>query len=512
MSKGDVIKVQNNFIEGLKKFDGVLTKNVLDLDGLKFIIEKYKIEQIIIRKLISYMYNYPNILIYLNKYLNYLSIAQCDLVDFIKAYRYILQCNGVLDSRCFYYMKSTTCKDTHQMNIINLLDKYFIERFNIYFNYKELLFFYNLYLNEIITKQDIYEIDLLVNNNEKTIDLGDFEPEKKKESISVNKLIKQYNDSSQGIDLINNEIYKRKLEHCQNCQFFGKELVPFDGNVININNIDVLMINLYPDLSDLKEKRTFRETSIIRKNISLFPENIKWAIVNLIPCAFKSKSEIGENTESIKEYVINNCNVVLDYIKKNLNPKLVILIGEECSSIFLPNINFADELGQLIEEKYVPVFHPSSLRNPKAQVRGKSHWENIQKIVKSLSTSMNDSEQQSNSAAEKEQSKIIEEDVILEPVDVKKYEPKKSDKKKLLLLDVKEIENGKSILIILTDEQGNKYYQKKKNIINGYVKTTSFKECDILTDSVDMEFIMNKNEKMKLIKLLREKMLRLKGT
>ena len=53
-------------------------------------------------------------------------------------------------------------------------------------------------------------------------------------------------------------------------------------------------------------------------------------------------------------------------------------------------------------------------------------------------------------------------------------------------------------------------YEKKKNIISGYVKETSFKNCSVLADSVDVEFSMNKMEKLKLSKLLREKMAKLK--
>ena len=520
MAESNIIKVQNNFIEGLNKFNGLLTKNVLDLDGLKFVIDKYKIDNFIIKRMISYMYNYPNILIYLNKYLNYLGIAQCDLIEFIRAYRYILQCNSVLDSRRFYYLKSAAGKDDLQMKIIDLLNRYFVERFDIHFNYKELLFFYDLYLNNVITNQDIYEVDLLVNNNSKTINLGDFKPEKKEEAISVNKLIKQYSEISTGVELINNEVHKRKLEYCQSCQYFGREVVPFDGNINSINNVDVLIINLHPDLLDLKEKRTFREKSIIRYNISLFPRNIKWLLVNLVPCVFKSKSELGKKVDDILEFLNNGCNkVIFNYIKENVKPKFVILVGEECTLAFLPAGKFDDILGQLTDEKYISVLHPNSMRQPKSQIRGKLYWENIQELLKGYVASGEVQEEvvveeQPKPAAEKKEVKVIEEDIIPEPVETKEYEinkPKKTDKKKLLLLDVKEIEDGKSVLIILTDEQGNKYYEKKRNITPGYIKNTSFKECDILADSVDIEFNMNKMEKLKLMKLLREKMSKLKG-
>ncbi len=511
MAEKNIIKVKTDFFEGLNKLNSLLTKSVLDLDVLNGVIEKYKFDNFIIKRLISYMYNYPNILIYLNKYLNYLGIAQCDLIEFIRSYRYILQCNGVLDSRRFYYLKSSACKDDLQMKIIDLLNKYFVERFDIHFNYKELLFFYDLYLNGVITNQDIYEVDLLINNNSKTIDLPDFVPTKEKISnISVSKLIKQYNDTSKGIELINNEVHKRKLEYCQDCEYFGRELVDFDGNIQDINNVDVLIVNLHPDMVDLREKRTFREKSVIRQNIALFPKNIKWLLVNLIPCVFKSKSEIGEKVDNIVDFVSDNCNkVVLDYIKKNIKPKLVILVGEESTLLLLPAAEFNNTLGQLTEDKYISVYHPNSLRQPKTQLRSKTHWEAIQKLVKTLSSDDDPDIKPPNSAAGKEKPKIIEETIIPKPVKLNK--PKKKDKKNLLLLDVKEIEGGKTVLIILTDEQGNKYYEKKRNVTTGYIKNSSFKDCDILADSVDIEFSMNKMEKLKLSKLLREKMSKLKG-
>ena len=71
MAENNVIKVKPNFIEGLNKLNGLLTKNILDLDGIQYVIDKYKFDGYLIKRLISYVYNIPNILIYLNKYFPY---------------------------------------------------------------------------------------------------------------------------------------------------------------------------------------------------------------------------------------------------------------------------------------------------------------------------------------------------------------------------------------------------------------------------------------------------------
>ena len=503
--EGTVVKTKTNFFEGLNKLNAVIVKPVLDVEILEGIIDKYKISQsFLIRKLYTHIYNYPWIITYLNKYMNYLGIMSSDLIEFIKSYRYVLSTNGVLDSRRFYFMKMTACRDELQEKIIDLLDRYFSERFNEHFNYKELLFYYNLYINGIITNQDIHEIDLYLNNNIKTINLPNFTPDNPKEkSISVDKIIKQYRETSRGIDLINNEIYKKRLECCGSCQYSGREVVPFDGNIKDINDVDVLIVNLNPDLNDLREKRTFREKTIIRQNISLFPKEIKWLLINLIPCVFRSKSEIGKDIDEIKDQLSKCSQIVLDFINKNINPKFTILIGQETTSAFLPAAEFEETLGVLTEGKYISVLHPNSMKQAKAQLRGKKYWENVQKLIL-------DSIEQPKTAAVKEEEKPAQiEDLPKPAAEVPLEKIKKKDK--LLLLDVKEIEDGKTVLMIFTDEDGNKHYQTKRNVTTGYIKESSFKNCGILTDSVDYEFSMTKSEKFKLIKLLRDKMAKLKG-
>ena len=454
------------------------------------------------------MYNYPWIITYFNKYMNYLGIVSSDINQFIKSYRYVLASNGVLDSRRFCYIKMSDRKDDRQGKIIDLLDKYFSERFEMKFNYKELLFYYNLYLNGIITNQDVYEIDLLLNNNSKTINLPDFSPEESKEKpISIDKIIKQYRDSSRGVDFINNEIHKIKVNSCRNCQYYGREVVPFDGNIKDINNIDVLIVNLFPDLNDLKEKRTFRERTIVRENISQFPKDIKWLLVNLTPCVFKSKSELGKDVDEISNH-LDGCNkVVLDFIKNNTNPRFVLLIGQEAASVFIPSAEFANSLGNLIDDKYISVLHPNSMKQIKAQARGKKYWNNVQNLLKEYIEAKTTAATPSKLVVENEKSKPVQSEqpaVVIE-------KPSKKINNKYLLLDVKEIEDGNSVLLIFTDENGNKHYEKKRNITTGYIKDSSFKDCSILSDSVDIEFSMTKMEKFKLIKLLREKMTKLKG-
>ena len=92
---------------------------------------------------------------------------------------------------------------------------------------------------------------------------------------------------------------------------------------------------------------------------------------------------------------------------------------------------------------------------------------------------------------------------------IKANDSSKKESGKLYLLSVKELSND-VILMIYTDENGNKVYRKEKYKMTAYLKTRDFKECDIITDQVDQEFSMTKLQKTKLNNLLRNKTKELK--
>lgn len=370
-------------------------------------------------------------------------------------------------------------------------------------NYNELQFYYTLYLNGIITNDEIYEIDMLINDQRKTITLPDFiEPkEDANKKTSFAKLVDIAKKSSSGLDDINNILYQKKNKDCSSCPFFKNSFVPIDGNVKSLDeNVDVLIINLNPSLDDAKNKQIFKDTSVVRQNIQLFPQEVKWLLINLIPCAFKSKSEIGGKKEEVVQQ-IEKCSHVTEEIFNRFKPKFYILIGEEVFNYFYSTAKFADSVGQLIEEKFLPILHPVSMRQPKAQLRGKEAWANIVNILFSSIKSPIKSEEKKIDSKNNSAENVKTNNISTES---------KNSKDNWLLLDVREMSDG-NVLIIYTDDEGNKHYEKKKNVQTSFLKNSNFKECDILTDNVDYEFNMTKMQKFKLSKLLRTKMNKLKG-
>jgi len=60
----NIIKTKTNFLDGLKKFTNTIVANKLDEEILLGIIDKYKIDNTIIKKLLSYISGNSHLIIY----------------------------------------------------------------------------------------------------------------------------------------------------------------------------------------------------------------------------------------------------------------------------------------------------------------------------------------------------------------------------------------------------------------------------------------------------------------
>lgn len=528
MAEKNVISIKPNFIQGLRKLTYYVLKEQFNEEDINIIINKYGIDETIIKKFISYLYNYPTLLIYFNKYLNSLWVKN-SLIDFLKSYHYILKMNNIRDSKNFFYFKSSDQKDYFQIEITSLMDNFFQKTYSLYLSNKELRFFYTLFLNGIITDVEISEIDFLINNGTKTIknlrdEFKDAGIKIIEDEINTTELIKNTVSKNNNISLLFEKLYENKINACSNCKFFKNNIGPIDGNIITDNSVDILLVNLFPNKDDDKRNKLFKDDGIIRKQIECFSKERTWMMYNLIPCVFKNKSEIG-TVENIKIQQ-NQCSVVLDNIKK-INANIIILIGEEVFNYFYPDKDFTSEVGNLIDNKFLPVLHPASMRNPKAQLKGKEIWNNVQELIKNLKKEetltsdliapiielpndqlSEDQDTKNVTSIVRDDEKELEEVSKIEQVDTKTNI--KKVKNKLLLLDIKELSSGE-ILIVYTDETGKKFYEKKPNKQIGFIKNDDYKNCSILTTAVDFSFNMTKEQKWSLIKKLRSKLNSLKN-
>lgn len=489
MIKSNVIKNKPKFIDGLIKLNSFLMKKKFEKENIEHIIHKYNIDESIIKKFFSYISHVPNLLIFFNRYLNIIG-KKIRLIDFLHSYRHILFLNNLLDTRKLFFFKNSEFKNSLQQQIINLLDQYFQTQFQIYFNYQELLYYYNLFCYGRISHKQLCEIDILI-NGETTIDIKNIpSPKKEKENISVKEIIEVQDPTP-----IAFEISNEKIQQCKSCSFFSRKIVLPDAHLNSTTGRKITFINLYPSNIDQRYGKIFSKSDHpIRYFIEQNLKNDQWFLLNLIPCSIKSKSELGKTEKDVNDQVMKCWSVVKKNIH-NFNPDLIIFIGQTVFDHY-PDIKLNDSpknisFGEIILNKYIIMPDPAGMKSPIAQKKCVEEWNKLNQIIQDFYN------QKNNSSI-----------TLDEKVDTKKL--KNDNQSKLTtLLDIRELKTG-DILMVFIDENGKKIYKTEKNKTVGFLKRSNYDKCPILTNEVHQQFSMTKDQKFKLTKMLRDKMNKLK--
>lgn len=489
MAVSNIKKVKPNYFDGLKKLVSYVVKPKLTKDELTSFLDQYKLDNTIIKRLLTMVYNMPSLIIYFNKYMNNLYLEP-DLVDFIFSFRYVLQANNSLYSKYIHYHKSNVNKFPLQLEIMELFKKYFETRYNLYLNYHELKFLYQLFLVGHITQTDVIDIDLLVNNNQRTIKIDDdFQLERderdKQTDITVQELINNQNKLPGFLIDYNGKLQQLKNDNCNNCKLLNNKFINIDGNISHQCELDLMIINLFSNNDDLLKNKILTPPNLVRTNIDLFPSHINWMFINQICCCSKNKSELGKNAEVSQ--LIESCGQnIVNTIISDFPSRKYVIIGEELFNKYIKSkysdFEYNDYIGTKIDNYFI---FSDNTRNQTHKQKNEKLWSRVQEYLR----------------APREK--------ITQIKSIKANDSSKKESGKLYLLSVKELSND-VILMIYTDENGNKVYRKEKYKMTAYLKTRDFKECDIITDQVDQEFSMTKLQKTKLNNLLRNKTKELK--
>jgi len=470
-------KKKVDYIEGLKQLVNYVTNP--NPSQLSKIVNFYKYDQYIIKRLFTYVYFNPKIIHYLNKYFNdtyvWSSLFQGknskeNIIKFINNFALILKLNNIDNKKYLVYLKSDFNKDKNRDKIITLLDVYFKTIFNKYYNQIELNFFYKLFQLNVINDVDIMKIDQLI-NNKTTIDI---EPQNQQLL-----LIKENKNFSKEISNFVQTFFDNKLinDNCKKCRLNKSKLVVLDTNINKIEPIDLMFVGINPGKTEAEVGLPFVGVSgkKLREKISLLPKNVKWLITNVVMCSTNSASEIPNETYS---YCINNFKKIFETFKSSY----IILLGADVLNIFNINGKITTLSGKIVDKKIIPVIHPSSLRNEKMINIWNKSFENIYKLF--------DSKDRIKSSS------------VVQP----KIE-KKLDTSNLTFFDVKEIENNK-ILKIFIDSKGKKKYLIEDNIVSVKIINSPFNKCSMITnnDENDININISMNKKYYIEKLLREKL------
>jgi len=486
-AKENIRKKQVDFLVFLKSISKWITNKKRQDDQLEYLIDKFKIENSIVKRILSYNYGFPHIIQYFNRYFN--NLYDFDTFDtklLIKSLVYVMDINNRSDSRCFTYIKSNELKDEIKNTIKELIKEYLNITYDIACNKRELNFYYKLFKIGYITDEDLLTIDRHLNGENTKI--------KSLESINFSSAINISSDiagneeintelSSNMIEYINTEFKQKKAlrKKCQECELFRKAMVVLDTNCEDFGNIDIMLIGLNPSKEEAdQDKLWVGETGKeIRKIINKL-NGKKWLTTNTILCSTGSKKDIT-NIDLVKE----NCYDFTGDIFKRFKSSHYIPIGEEACKMF----NIEDKITTCSGKSYdldngskiIPLIHPSAV------LKSRNKYQSIFDVsVRNILANFNISEGGAARATGSTTAEI--------KIDNNKMV---SDTKDLLLVDVKKLENNK-ILMIYTDLAGNKKYELKDFKIPVYIKNKIWSECSMVTDKVDEVCLLNDYEKSKL--------------
>jgi len=483
-SKSNIKKKQIDFLIVLKLITKWITNKKRNDTQLQEIIDRYKVENTIIKRILSYNYSFPYIINYYNKYFNNLyDFDKFDTKTLIKSIAYLMDINHRNENKYFMYIKSNELKDEIKSTIKDLIKEYLSVTYDIVCNKKELNFYYKLFKIGYITDEDLLLIDRHLNGENTKI--------KSLQSVNFNQVINIVDNigDEEEIELempeniINfiNTIKQNKVssDKCKTCELFKNSMVVLDTNSQDFGDIDIMFIGLNPGVNEVKQNKPFVGDSgkEIRKIIKSLPNNIKWLITNTILCSTGNKKDI-KNIDSVKE----NCKNMTKEIFNKFNAKYYIPVGDDACNFFGITEKITLCSGKVFNvnenQKIIPIIHPSAVLRS-----GKKY---LQLFNDSAKTILNCFQQNRNTTSSNITSKtLIPEDKIV------------NDTKNLLFVDSRRISNNQ-VLMIYTDLAGKKKYKLEDYKIPIYIKNKNWTECSMITNKIDDTCLLNDYEKFKL--------------
>lgn len=483
MKKTNIVRKKTNYLTGLKALSSWMTGTRRDEKELEHIISKYEFNTTIFKRLISYVYNSPHIVWYINKYLNDLyNFNKMNLINLIYSFVYLLNINQKNQMKKLFYIKSDDLADKNKIKIKNLLNDFFSKLYDKNYNEQELNFFYDLFNLGFITVQDITEIDLHLNSNKTTVELDQFQIyQKQPQNVETNTIaLDIYRTLSEDISKYCDEIKMKILnrKECQQCELFGKPTVVLDTNMNDFGEIDIMFIGLNPGKDEVTLNKPFVGKSGIpfREKLSKLPANVKWMITNVILCHTRNEKEI-KNPEN----VIANCQDLLVEIVSKFPAKYYVPLGAKAAKSMGLDQGITSISGKKFTNEnltIIPIIHPSNAVNYGQMDKFNESFETIYELFREKSTSKPATIQQKNlttKSADVQEIKLTQNNsrFITEVTD------------DLTLFDIREINN--KIIKIFIDKNFNKKYLIEDYVFSFYIHSDKWNTCSQIIDNVDFK-------------------------
>ena len=487
----DYKKIKVNFLDFLKSLSKYLMSKKRNTEQFLKLIEKYDVEKsFLLSRVISYNYNSPYIIYYINKYMNEkFDFYKYDVSDYLESVSLLMDQNNQTK---LFYLKSNELKDTNYPKIKKLIREYYLITKNKFLNDTEIVYLYNLFLKNVITYDELNKMNLVINNTELKLENLDIE----EESITNTDALEFYR-----IQVLNKEINdfcidlkekKANLKSCHECKLYSNSMVILDTNLKNINDkLDFMFIGLNPHTGDSLYNKPFTDNNddIFREKLSKLNSN--WMITNAIMCCAYTQKDIGKNDKEIMK-ICSKCNIYLKEIMNKFPSKVYILIGKYSNQLFDVKGSIVQINGKPTKDMnnriIIPIIHPSMvLQNKNINLPlFNEAWNVIYQFDEKLKI------KPTESAAQNKKNEIS-----TEIININKTE------KKLTYFDSINLDDSK-ILNIYIDQDGNKHYEKVDYVIPIYIKNTDFKNRPMFSDEFDYVTYVTGRSKYKLTKTLKD--------
>lgn len=482
-SKNPIYELYNNLTKYLMQPSDELLKKLLknkeDGDKLK-------------NRAILQLEAFPNIIYLINKYLNdkYNKLLyEFTPEQYLECFSQLIKKLNLSSNRLFYFPKFSNnpyadfCKKLKKYNDQINGDELSVQEIQaLYLLYKEEIIPNDIFDELIIDNSDGVKEKTKQKNNEKLIKTIQFN------SISFNKK----SSKNRTIDSLENNI-KNYLETCKSyiakshkgckyCQLFKEPKIILDTNLNIIdqeNPIDILFIGQHPNRDDIDAELPMsgNSSSIIRDLLDAIinkNQNIKWGCINQIMCPPLEPKFAGDKDFKVDKCILN-CKVIFDILINNLNPKLIILLGDKVAKSL--NVkDYKNKIGELIDNKIIILPNINNLGYSKNKLNFEKGIQTIFSILE-----RNKIESLTNLEISKSNNPFnIDPSLIVNKI-TDEY----------TILDVKIFKN--KLVYILKNNNVKKYYFEDFKIPI-YIKYGQYKNCNYFTEDVDAVCYVNNNE------------------
>jgi DNA polymerase len=499
--KGIINKKKINYIAGLKAIGNWTFGRQRKKEDLETIIDKFKLDNSIVKRFLLYTYNTPHLTWYINKYLNHLyNFDRFRTDDLIFALTYLIDVNRISKKSIpdkLFYLKNTELADKNKQKIKKLIKEYFSNLYDKEYNDRELNIFYDLFLLNIITTEQLEEMDKHINGGSSSLKIE--EVDIPINSLKVNSFVLDvYREFPKGIKEFIESVkqYILSRPECKGCELYGKPTVVIDTNVEDAGEIDIMFFGLNPGIDEIDVGKPFvgKAGKVLRERLALLPPNVKWAIINIILCHTRTEKDI-KNFEDVK----NRCLQIVEGIKVAFPAKVLVPLGAKAASTFGLTGGMNSLSGKIYTSKtnqtIIPIIHPSSVNyNPENLNKFKKDFNPILEMFNKKETSNNNVPKKDNyvEILNKINMETNNNNFITEVTD------------DLTFFDVREIDN--KILLIYIDSTGKKRYKLEDYEMHFYIKNDNWKNCQMVTDKVDGIVKISGREKYQVIKHVRDRL------